>query len=179
MKFDASRLSQLDWGIAGGGAVAFISLFFAWFGASGGAAGFHYSGSVSGWSVGFFGWAGALLVTLAGVLLVLRRMETSLPELPIGPALLTAALAALGTVFILIKWSDLPSASVPGISYGAKYGLFIGLLAGIVATVCAVLELRESGEAMPWAPKAAAPAEPAAPAADPTPPETSSTGDPV
>jgi hypothetical protein len=177
MKFDASRLSQLDWGIAGGGAVAFISLFFAWFGASGSAAGFHYSGSVSGWSVGFFGWAGALLVTLAGVLLVLRRMEASLPELPIGPALLTAALAALGTIFILIKWSDLPSASVPGISYGAKYGLFIGLLAGIVATVCAVLELRQSGETMPWAPRTASATEPAPPAADPAPPETSSTGE--
>ncbi len=172
MKFDASKLSRLDWGIAGGAAVAFVSLFLSWYGASGSAGGFHYSGSVSGWSVGFLGWAGALLITLAGVLLVLRRMETSMPELPIGPALLTAGLAVLGVVFILIKWSDLPSASVPGVSYGAKYGLFVGLIAGIVAAGCAIVELRESGESMPWAPKAAAAAEPAAPAVDATPPET-------
>lgn len=174
MKFDASRLSRLDWGIAGGAAVAFVSLFLPWYGASGGAAGFHLSASVSGWSVGFLGWFGALLITLAGVLLVLRRMEAELPELPVGAALLTAGLAILGTVFILIKWADLPSASVPGISYGAKYGLFIGLLAGIVAAGCAIVELRESGETMPWAQATAAPAAPAAPV-EPPPTDTSST----
>lgn len=180
MKFDASRLSRLDWGIAGGAAVAFISLFLPWYGYSGGPAGFHLSASVSGWSVGFWGWAGALLVVLAGVLLVLRRMDTSLPELPIGPALLTAGLAALGVVFILIRWSSLPSASGFGGSVGAKYGLFIGLIAGIVAAGCAIVDLRASGEALPWAQAAASPAAPEAPAApvvEPTPPDSSTTGE--
>ncbi len=177
MRFDASRLSQLDWGIAGGAAVAFISLFLPWYGYSGGIAGLGYSASVSGWSVGFWGWAGALLVVAAGVVLVLRRMDTELPELPVGPAFLVAALASLGVLFILIRWSSLPSVHVTGVSVGAKYGLFLGLLAGIVGAVCAVLELRESGEALPWAQRAAAPGEPPAPPAEPPPPDTSPTGD--
>ncbi|HZP73586.1 MAG TPA: hypothetical protein VFA97_09440 [Gaiellaceae bacterium] len=175
MKFDASRLSRLDWGIAGGAAVAFISAFLPWWGYSGPVN--ILNASVSGWSAGFWAWAGVLLVTLAGVFLVLRRMETSLPELPVGPALLTAGLAALGTVFILIRWVSLPSAHGLGGSVGAKYGLFLGLIAAIVATACAVIELRESGEALPWAQGTSSPAEPAAPPVDPTPPEVSSTGE--
>lgn len=172
MKFDASRLSRLDWGIAGGAAVAFISAFLPWWGYSGPVN--ILNASVSGWSAGFWAWAGVLLVVLAGILLVLRRMEASLPELPVGPALLTAGLSALGALFILIRWVSLPSAHGLGGSVGAKYGLFLGLIAAIVATACAVIELRESGEALPWAPKSASAPEPTA---DPTPPETTSTGE--
>jgi hypothetical protein len=170
MKFDASRFSRLDWGIAGGAAVAFISAFLPWWGYSGGDGLIHLSANVSGWSAGFWAWAGVLLVTLAGVLLVLRRMESSLPELPIGPALLTAGLASVGVVFILIRWSSLPSAHGLGGSVGAKYGLFLGLIAAIVAAGCAIVELRDSGEALPWAPKADAGA---APAPDMPPPDAS------
>ncbi len=50
-----------------------------------------------------------------------------------------------------------------GIDAGARYGLYIGLIAGIVVTVAAVLEVRGSGEAMPWAQAQEKPEEPAEP----------------
>ena len=71
MKVDLKRLSSLDRAVAGAAAVAFIAGFLPWWGYSGPLS--LYSASVDGWSAGFTGWAGTLLLTLAGVYLVLRR----------------------------------------------------------------------------------------------------------
>ena len=51
--FDAKKLSQLDWVIAGAGAVALIALFLPWEGWTDG----PFSASASGWSQASAGWA--------------------------------------------------------------------------------------------------------------------------
>jgi hypothetical protein len=156
--FDPKSLSRTDQAVLGGAALAFIAGFLPWWGYSGPLS--LYAGSVDGWSAGFTAWAGTLLLTLAGVFLLLRRLETALPTLPVGPAVLLAGASALGLLLVIIRWLTLPSvhAGLAG-SIGAKYGIFIAIIAGIVETAGAVVQLRESGEPLPWA-QASRPAEP-------------------
>lgn len=165
MRFDLKQLNTLDRVIAGGAAVAFIASFLPWYGVSVG----PFSASVSGWSAGFTAWAGAMLLALAGALLVARRSGGTLPSLQIGPSVLVAGIAALGLLLVIIRWTTLPRYHISDLSYdaGARYGLYIALSAGIAEVAAAVMQMRESGEKMPWAPESTAPAEspPEAPAA--------------
>jgi len=161
MSFDWKRLSTLDRAIAGGAAVAFIAAFLPWYGASVG----PFSSSVSGWSAGFTAWAGSLLLTAAGVLLVLRRSGAKLSS-AFSPALLVAGVAAVGLLLVVIRWVSFPR--YHGIDVGAKYGIYLALIAGIVVVTAAVMELRASGEQMPWA-QAQPTDTPAAPAPEPAP----------
>lgn len=151
MKFDAKRFSRLDWAIVGGAGLVFISGFLPWWGYNGPLSSF--STSVSGWSAGFSAWAGILLLTLAGVYLFLRRSEVSLPAAPAfaGPAVLVAGVAALGLLLVILRWATLPrvSGGLAG-SIGAKFGIWLAILAGIVEVGAAVVELRASGEPLPW-----------------------------
>jgi hypothetical protein len=169
MQFDWKQLSTLDRVIAGGAAVAFIALFLPWWGVSASVLGISSSVSVSGWSAGFSAWAGGLLLTAAGVLLVLRRSGVSVPS-AMGPSVQVAAIAAVGLLLVIIRWATLPRYHFSSISYGvgARYGLYVALIAGIAVVVAAVMELRASGEQVPWAqrehPEQAEPPEaPAAP----------------
>lgn len=160
MSIDWKHLSTLDRAIIGGAGVAFISLFLPWWGIG--------AFSVSGWSAGFTAWAGGLLLTAAGVLLVLRRSGADLSFGGIGPSIVVAAVSALGLLLVVIRWTSLPR--YQGLDVGARYGLYIGVIAGIVVVTAAVMELRASGEQLPWArsqaqqePEAPAPEAPAAP----------------
>ena len=149
MRFDLKQLSTLDRVIVGGAAVAFIASFMPWYGVSVG----PFSASVSGWSAGFTAWAGALLLTFAGVLLVLSRSGATLPSLQVGPSVLVAGIAALGLLLVIIRWVSLPRYHISDLSYdaGARYGLYIALIAGIAEVAAAVMAMRASGENMPWA----------------------------
>lgn len=168
MRFDWKQLSTQDRVIAGGAGVVFIALFLPWYGVSVG----PFSASVSGWSAGFTAWAGGLLLTIAGALLVTRRSGGRLPSLQVGPAVLVAGVAALGLLLVIIRWVTLPRYTSVTTSYdaGARYGLYVALIAGIAEVAAAVLQLRESGEKMPWAPAGQTPppeeAPPAPPAAE-------------
>jgi hypothetical protein len=152
--FDAKKLSQLDWVIAGAGAVALISLFLPWEGWSDG----PFSASASGWSTGY-GWLGVLLIVAAAVYLVLLRAESNLPRLPVGPAVAVLGAAALGSLIIILRWLTLPSGSSASgtgafsFSWGPRIGLFLALLAGLAQVACAFLSFRTSGEVLPWAGK--------------------------
>jgi hypothetical protein len=149
MAFDWKRFSTLDRAIVGGAAVAFIAAFLPWWGYDGPLA--IYSTSVSGWSAGFSAWAGTLLLTLAGVYVVLRRSEVSLPSLPVGPSVLVAGAAAVGLLLVIIRCLTLPSVhgGAAG-SIGAKYGIYIAIVAGAVEVAAAVMAMRASGEPLPW-----------------------------
>jgi hypothetical protein len=148
MKFDWNKLSTLDRVVAGGAAVAFIASFLPWYGVSVG----PFSASVSGWSAGFTAWAGAMLLTLAGALLVVRRSGGTLPSLQVSPSVLVAGIAALGLLLVIIRWATLPRYRLSELSYnaGARYGLYLALIAGIAEVAAAVMQMRASGEAMPW-----------------------------
>ncbi|HEY1564923.1 MAG TPA: hypothetical protein VGF72_09595 [Gaiellaceae bacterium] len=143
MRFDWKSLSTLDRAIVAGAAVAFIALFLPWWGV--GFIGF----SVDGWGAGFTAWAGGLLLTAAGVLLVLRRSGATMSFGGAGPSVVTAGVAALGLLLVIIRWASLPSYRGSGV--GAKYGLYIALIAGIVEVAAAVMAMRASGEQLPWA----------------------------
>jgi hypothetical protein len=163
MSFDLNKLSTLDRVIAGGAVVAFISLFLPWWGVGL----VHFS--VSGWSAGFTAWAGGLLLTGAGALLVLLRSGTSVKFGNVGPSVLVAGIAALGLLLVLIRWTSLPR--YQGYGVGAKYGLYLALIAGIAEVAAAVMEMRASGERMPWAQAQGTPAEPESPPEAPAAPE--------
>ena len=146
--FDAKKLSQLDWVIAGAGAVALIALFLPREGWTDG----PFSASASGWSTGF-GWLGVLLVIAAAVYLVLLRSDANMPRLPVGPAVAVLGAASLGALIIILRWLTLPSGSVAGtaVSWGPRIGLFLALLAALAQVACAFLTFRGSGEVLPWA----------------------------
>ena len=169
MRFDWNSMSTLDRVIAGGATITFIALFLPWYGVSVG----PFSASVSGWSAGFSAWAGGLLLTIAGVLLVLRRSGATLPSVAgAGPSVLVAGVAALGLLLVIIRWVTFPRYHAVGVSYGvgARYGIYIALIAGIAEVAAAVMQMRASGESVPWAqaehhsePAGSAPETPAAP----------------
>jgi hypothetical protein len=145
-KFDAKRLSRLDWAVVGAGGLSFISLFLPWYGASAGI----FSASVSGWSTSY-GWFGALLIIAAGVYLALQRSEV-----PFTPAVVVLAAATLGALIVVIRWITLPSghAGVGGVtvySYGPRVGIFLTIIAGLVQVGAAMAIFRASGEKLPWA----------------------------
>jgi hypothetical protein len=62
------------------------------------------------------------------------------------------AIASLGLLLVIIRWASLPRYHVSALSYnaGARYGLYIALIAGIAEVAAAVMQMRSSGEAMPW-----------------------------
>lgn len=146
---DLKKFTPLDWGVAGGGALALICLFLPWYGFSSG----PYSASVSGWSTSY-GWLGAVLIVLAGGYLVAQRSGMSL-KLPIGSATAILAAAGLGTIIVALRWLTLPSGSggsvIGSYSYGPSIGIILTIIAGLVATVAAFLMFRASGEQVPWA----------------------------
>jgi len=167
MSFDWKRLNTLDRAIAIGAGIVFIAGFLPWWGVSEG----PFGVSVSGWSAGFTAWAGTLLLTIAGILLVLLRSGFKLPESNLGPSVLVAGISGLGLLLVIIRWITLPR--YHGIDVGARYGLYVALIAGIVEVGAAVSELRTSGESMPWAQAQQAEAQAgAAPPAQPEPPSS-------
>jgi hypothetical protein len=158
MSFDWMRMSTLDRVIVVGSLIAFIATFLPWYGVSV----LGLSASVSGWSAGFSAWAGSLLLTAAGVLLLLRRSGTTLEIGEAGPALIIAIVAAVGLLLVVIRWVSLPR--YRGVDAGARYGLYIGLIAGIAVVTAAVMQLR--AEQPQPEPSAAPPAEAEGPPAE-------------
>lgn len=163
-QLDLSKLSRLDWVVAGASVLAFISLFLPWYGASFGA----FSASVSGWSTSY-GWLGGLLIVIAGVLLLLDRSGQRIQVQKMGPALLVLGVAAIGTLLVIIRWITLPSGSGSGsavsYSYGPRVGIYLALVLGIVQCVAALRLFRASGETLPNVPSrpTVSPAEPSIP----------------
>jgi hypothetical protein len=147
---DLKNLDRLDQVVLGAGVLGLIvSLFFPIWGLSvnvkglGGA-----SSSINAWH----GLAalGMLLVLAATAIAAVRVFAAAnLPKMPIGVNLLTFVLSALGTVIVIIRELTYPHASIPGYSYGVKWGGYLLFLLLIAQTVAAFLLFQKSGEAMP------------------------------
>ena len=145
MEFDAKRFSALDWVVIAAGATAFIAIFLPWYGATAGS----FSSSVSGWSAGFSAWGGALLLTGAGVLLVLRRSGATMSEVgPIGPSAFIVIVAGLGLLLVVIRWLSFPTFHVAGfpVNVGAPYGIYLAVIAGVAEVIAASIALRSAEE---------------------------------
>jgi len=148
---DISKLDTLDRVVAGASLLALIALFLPWYGWSDST----YSVSVSGFSSGFFGWLGAILVVAAGVYLVMLRSGSNMPKTSIGPGVLVLGLSAVGTLFVIIRWATLPRggggvAGVTSFSYGPRIGIFLTLLAGVVQVFISFRLFKRTGESLPW-----------------------------
>jgi hypothetical protein len=141
------KLSSLDLLIVSGAAVAFVAGFFPWWGENVD----HFGSlSVSGWSAGFTAWAGTLLLTAAGLLLLFRRASGSWPPTSLSPSMLVVAVSAAGLLLVFVRWLSLRRHFGNGLDYGARYGIYLALIAGIVEVVAAIVELRTSGDRLPW-----------------------------
>ena len=137
------RLSSRDRVIVGGAGVAFIAGFLPWWEAAG-----LGGWSRSGWSAGFTAWAGTLLLTTAGVLVVLRRAGVSWPTTIVGASNLIAGVAAMGLLLVFIRWLSLPRFRSLGFVEGDAYGIYVALIAGVVEVAAAVAEVFASGGPM-------------------------------
>jgi hypothetical protein len=149
-KFEAKRLSRLDWMVVGASAIALIALFLPWYGAST----LGLSASVTGWSTGY-GWLGALLIVASGVYLVLQRSQADLTRVKLGPATVVLGAAVIGTVIVILRWASLPRGrggfqGVTVFSYGPRVGIFLTLIVGVVQVLAALSLFRSSGEQLPW-----------------------------
>jgi hypothetical protein len=143
MSLDTKQLGRKEWGILIAGAVAFVSLFLPWYGAS--VAGYT-AASVNAWSTGY-GWMAAALLVAASVYLFIRLQgDVKLPARSVSVILV---LSAVGLLLVLIRLGSLPtgSGSVAGVAtyqYGGRIGIVIALIAGLVQVVCAGLLFRSS-----------------------------------
>jgi len=138
-----TRLSTGDRVIVGGAGVAFIAGFLPWW------AGLGLGGwSRSGWSAGFTAWAGTLLLTTAGVLVVLRRSGVWWPMTVVGTSNLIAGVSVVGLLLVFIRWMSLPRARSIGFVEEVRYGIYLALIAGVVEVATAVTEMFASGGPM-------------------------------
>jgi hypothetical protein len=164
--FDLKQVSRNDKGLIGAGIVAFIASFLPFVGISGNVLGVHYDAHINAWHG--YGILGLFLIFIAAGIAAARVFGgVSLPKLPVGPNVLVAALALLGTLLVFLY----------GITYGngtsIQWGGWILIIVGIVETVFAVMNFRSSGEKLAWDATAmnkpasgAVPAQGSAPAAD-------------
>lgn len=143
---DFREMNRNDLGVLIAGAVAFIASFLPYWGISYSVKGFGgFSTTVNAWH----GYAViGLLLIFAGAIIVAVRVfgGTVLPDLGVGWHVIVAALAALGTLLVILRAFTYPHASFAGGSYGVKWGGYILFLAGLAETAFAILGMRESGE---------------------------------
>jgi len=117
-------LQHADRVIAGCAVVAFIALFLPWYGASIGPFSANRERLVRPDSRP---GQEAMLLTAAGVLVVLRRSGANFGGGRVGPSVLVTGIAALGLLLVIIRWLSFPTVHSAGFNYnvGARYGIFI------------------------------------------------------
>jgi hypothetical protein len=161
---DFSSINRNDLGVMIAGAVAFIASFLPYWGFSYKFGGVGTSASISAWHS--YATIGLLLLFAAAIVIAVKTFAAgSLPSnLPVGLHVAAAGLAALGLLLLVLRAFTYPHASVPGGSYGVKWGAYVLFIAGIAEVVFAILGMRESGEEIPGMNRgtAAPPAPPAA-----------------
>src|SRR5438105_15827433 len=124
--FDLKQINRNDQGILGAGVLfLLLSFFVPFYGVTvSSIGGFGGSASVTAWHS--YGFLGVLLVLIAVGIVAARVFgNASLPTLPVGPNLLVAGLATLGTLLLLLRGFTYKTASGPGISVGLKWGAYV------------------------------------------------------
>jgi hypothetical protein len=141
---DFKALPRHDQIALGSGVVVFIASFLPWYGAS-----FQgLSRSTDAWhGLAAFGLILLLLATLVTAAELFAK--EALPELPVSYPLVTAGLACLGALFVIIKSFDLPSGGAFGLSYGLRWGGWILLIAVIVQAGINVLRVVHANDGAP------------------------------
>ena len=148
--FDLKQINRNDQAILGAGILFLLLSFFApFYGVSYNGPGFGGSASVTAWHS--YGFLAVLLIIIAvGIVAARVFANASLPKLPIGPNLLVAGLALLGTLLLFLRGLTYKSASGGGYSVGLKWGAWVLYVLAIVVVVFAIMNLRSSGEKVAW-----------------------------
>jgi hypothetical protein len=159
MPTDFKSINRNDQGVMIAGIVAFIASFLPYVGVSAG----PFNVTRNAWH----GYAvlGLLLLFAAAILIAAVTFAASnMPKLPAGVHVIAAALAAIGTLLVIIR-AFTYSSGVSGIDINPRWGAYVLFIAGIAETVFAVLGMRESGEQIPGVGGGAGTAPPPPPAA--------------
>ncbi len=144
---DLSKVSKGGQIFAGAGIVFLIASFLPWYSIEFGDAsitGLGGSDSANAWGdIGFlWGSLWALLLLGGAVLLILPAFGVQVPKLP---AVAYLAVAALATVFTLLKLLIGEDDSPPYFTISASFGLFLAIIAAAAATFGAFTMFKESG----------------------------------
>jgi len=136
VQFSTDTLKQASLGsklAVGGAVVAFIAYFLPWAKVT---SDFGFSATASGSD------ADAMLVLLGaiavGALAVVQLIKGANKGMAIG----ATCAAGLALLITLLKWSDLPSADVAGVSVSTGIGLYLAVLAGIAMCAGTGMELK-------------------------------------
>lgn len=149
--FDLKQINRNDQGILGAGILfLLLSFFIPFYGVSyKGPGGLGGSASVTAWHS--YGFLGVLLVLIAVGIVAFRVFGNgSLPTLPVGPNVLVAGLALLGTLLLLLRGFTYSTASGGGYSVGLKWGAYVIFILAIAVVVFAFLNFKASGEKIAW-----------------------------
>lgn len=146
--FDFSTVNPLDWGILAAGFLAFIFSFFDYYSASGSGV----TVNESAWH-GFFGWF-AMLLALAGSVLVALELFMPQFKLPWPNRLVSLALYALASLFVILAIFIIPSrfcyqgfcGNVPGsVDKGHGFAFWISLIVILAGAVLTGLRYQQTG----------------------------------
>ena len=149
-EFDINTIDRNDQMVIGAGIVFLILSFFPWYHVKLNFGDLHQSASRSGW--GLDGWCKlAIFLSLAAPLWAAAYAlgQLKIVQLPVGPRLVTLALAAAALLVIVIRILTVDTASGDGASAGRSFPWFLAVLALIVQTAFAAMAFRESGEQLP------------------------------
>ena len=118
-----------------GGVVLAVSAFTGWYTGSGEGA----TISVLGWNTGVLGKLVLVVGVLVVLVMVLRELGVELPA-ALPESLVTVALGALATIFVLIRVISIPD---DFFFAGRGIGIWIGLAAAICVVVAGLLQASE------------------------------------
>lgn len=145
---DLSKISKGGQIFAGAGIVFLIASFLPWYSVEFGDGGLGVisgvSDSANAWGdIGFlWGSLWALLLLAGAVLLILPAFGVAVPKLP---AIAYLAVAALATLFAVLKLLIGEDDSPPYFTISASFGIYLAIIAAAGATFGAFLMFKESG----------------------------------
>jgi hypothetical protein len=140
--FDVKQINRNDQVIMGAGILAFIFSFLPYVGVSISILGVNYDVHINAWHS--YGILGLLLVFAAAAITAVRVFAAAtIPPLPVGVNVLVGAVAALGTLLVIIRAFTYSGASV-------EWGGWLLILSGLAVTVFAAANVKASGERLTW-----------------------------
>ena len=165
---DLTSLPRIDQAFLGLGLLVFIASFLPWYGYS---FNLEFAGVKSSGSDSTNAWHGLaafgllLLIAASAIVIVQLFADATLPRMALSWNVVVLVLTLLGTLFVLVRSFDLPSASGPGVDEGLRWGGYLLIIACVAMSVVAFLRFRASGEALPWDRRGDSPVPPPPPAA--------------
>jgi hypothetical protein len=145
--FDPKTVNQLDWGILGAGALAFIFSFVSYYTVS--IKGFGGEGSENAWH-GFFGWFAMLLAVIGSAVIAMELFQPHV-KLPFPNRLIGLAAYALATLCVILALFIIPidDGGLSEVDTGHGFGYWISLIVIIAGLVLSFMRFQQTGGQLP------------------------------